>query len=337
MADRPRQPSMYDVARLADVSHQTVSRVINDHPSTRPETRARVLEAMETLGYRPNRAARTLATAKSHIIGILVSDVGLFGPSSMTRAIEQAARESDHFTVLCTIDPDSAESVMAGVDHLAALDIDGLVVITPRTDAVTAVRKRLNNIPVVTVDSMYRLDELSVSIDNFQGGQMATEYLIGLGHRNILHVGGPPHWSEATTRAAGYAATMRTHNLTPRIVDGDWSAATGYELGITLNLDAFGTTAILAANDDLCMGLLRAFADRDIAVPRDVSVMGFDDVPQAAYLTPPLTTMRLDFHELGTRAFQVLLNHSTRGPHGPLEPIAPSLVIRQSTAAPPAL
>ena len=335
MADRGRQPSIYDVAKLADVSHQTVSRVVNDHPSTRPETRERVLRAMETLGYRPNRAARTLATSKSHIIGILVSDVELFGPSSMLRAMEQAAREVDYVTVACTIDPSSESSVASGMKHLTALDIDGLIVITPRTEAVAQVRHEFNHIPVVTVDSMYRLDELSVSVDNFQAGQIATDYLIGLGHTSILHIAGPSNWFEATARAAGYAASMRAHRLAPRIIDGDWSAASGYEIGVTLTLDTYRTTAILAANDELCMGLLRAFADRGIAVPDQVSVMGFDDVPHAAYLTPPLTTMRLDFHELGHRAFKVLIERSTENRKTAVEPITAALVVRQSTAPPP--
>jgi DNA-binding LacI/PurR family transcriptional regulator len=335
VADRGRQPSIYDVAKLADVSHQTVSRVVNDHPSTRPETRERVLKAMETLGYRPNRAARTLATSKSHIIGILVSDVELFGPSSMLRAMEQAAREGDYVTVSCTIDPSSESSVASGVKHLTALDIDGLIVITPRTEAVAQVRQAFTHIPVVTVDSMYRLDELSVSVDNFQAGQIATDYLIGLGHTSILHIAGPSSWFEATARAAGYAASMRAHRLSPRIIDGDWSAASGYEIGVTLTLDTYQTTAILAANDELCMGLLRAFADRGISVPDQVSVMGFDDVPHAAYLTPPLTTMRLDFHELGHRAFKVLIDRSTENQKTATEPITAALVVRQSTAPPP--
>lgn len=335
VADRGRQPSIYDVAKLADVSHQTVSRVVNDHPSTRPETRERVQKAMETLGYRPNRAARTLATSKSHIMGVLVSDVELFGPSSMLRAMEQAAREIGYAAVSCTIDPLSDESVTSGVEHLTALDIDGLIVITPRTDAVAKVRSEFTHIPVVTVDSMYRLDELSVSIDNFQAGQIATDHLIGLGHTSILHIAGPSSWFEATARASGYTASMRGNRLTPRIIEGDWSAASGYEIGITLTLDTHTTTAILAANDEMCMGLLRAFADRGISVPDQVSVMGFDDVPHAAYLTPPLTTMRVDFHELGRRAVRVLIDRSTENQKTASEPIISSLVVRQSTAPPP--
>jgi DNA-binding LacI/PurR family transcriptional regulator len=334
VAERTRGPNMYDVAKLAQVSHQTVSRVINNHPNTRPETRARVREAMAELGYRPNQAARTLASSRSRIFGILVSDYDLYGPSGMTRGMEVAAQSIHHFAVSCSIDPDSEGSVMEGINHLAGLGIEGVVMITPRTDALNAARDALGNIPIVTVDSMYRVDELSVSIDNFQGGQSAADYLIDLGHRNILHIAGPSSWFEATARASGYAAAMRARRLTPRIIEGDWSPSSGYEIGITLDLEATHTTAILAANDDLAIGLMHAFADRGISVPGDVSVMGYDDVPHAAYWNPPLTTMRQDFFELGKRAV-TLLNNTIEGKKSLTpETIVPELVIRQSTARP---
>jgi len=186
-----RQPNMYDVAKLAQVSHQTVSRVVNNYPSMRPETRARVVQAMDHLGYRPNQAARALVTQRSRILGILASDLSLFGPSRMLQAMELASREHGHMAVSCTVDPDSPSSVAEGINHLADLGIDGLVVLVPQTKAVASARKMLGTLPVVTVDSMYRIDELSVSVDNFAGGQTATEHLISLGHRNILHISGP--------------------------------------------------------------------------------------------------------------------------------------------------
>ena len=334
MAVRSRGPNMYDVAKLAQVSHQTVSRVINNHPNTREETRKRVLEAMEQLGFRPNQAARALASYRSRIIGIVVSDADVFGPAGMTRAIESVAQSINHFAVSCSIDPDSEGSVLDGIDHLTGLGVDGVVMITPRTDAVTLARGQLGNIPIVTVDSMYRVDELSVSIDNFQGGQMATEHLIDLGHRNVLHISGPSSWFEATARASGYAAAMRTHRLTPRIIEGDWTAEAGYEIGVTLDLDAYDTTAIFAGNDDIALGLLHAFADRGISVPADVSIIGYDDIPHAAYWSPPLTTMRQDFAQLGERALQLLIDAIEGRKMPAAETIVPELVERSSTSPP---
>ncbi|MFZ9088083.1 MAG: LacI family DNA-binding transcriptional regulator [Pontimonas sp.] len=334
MSDRTRGPNMYDVAKLAQVSHQTVSRVVNNHPNTREETRERVLRAMEELGYRPNQAARALASSRSRIIGILVSDADLFGPAGMTRAIENVAQSINHFAVSCSIDPDSEDSVIDGINHLKGLGVDGLVMITPRTDAVTLARTQLGNIPIVTVDSMYRVDELSVSIDNFQGGQLATEHLIELGHRSILHIAGPPSWFEATARASGYAAAMRSHRLTPRIIEGDWTPGSGYEIGVTLDLEAYETTGIFAGNDDLALGLLHAFDDRGIDVPGDVSIIGYDDIPHAAYWNPPLTTMQQDFYELGERAMRLLIDTIERRKLPAAETLVPRLIQRSSTAAP---
>jgi DNA-binding LacI/PurR family transcriptional regulator len=334
MSTRERAPNMYDVARLAKVSHQTVSRVVNNHPGTREETRERVLRAMEDLSYRPNRMARALASSRSRMIGVLVSDVDLFGPSGMMKAMEVAARAVGYFAVTVTIDAHSEDSVLEGVNQLTELGVDGIVMVTPRTDEVTGARKALGDIPIVTVDSMYRVDELSVSIDNFQGGQVATDYLIGLGHHSILHVSGPPSWFESTARASGYAAAMRTAGFVPRIIEGDWSAESGYEIGVTLDLEVYETTAILAANDDLCVGLHHAFWDRKIRVPEDISLMGFDDIPLAPYLNPPLTTMRQDFAELGRRAIELLADTIEGERARPHEALVPTLVERSSTASP---
>ena len=332
MPERTRGPNMYDVAKLAEVSHQTVSRVINNHPNTRPETRERVIKAMEQLGYRPNQAARSLASSRSRIFGILASNYDLYGPSGMTRGMEVAAQSINHFAVSCSIDPESEDSVMDGINHLKGLGVDGVVMITPRTEALTTARDALGNIPIVTVDSMYRVDELSVSIDNFQGGQLATDYLIDLDHRDILHIAGPSSWFEATARASGYAAAMRSRRLTPRIIEGEWTPSSGYEIGITLDLEANHITAILAGNDDLAIGLMHAFADRGISVPEDVSVMGYDDVSHAAFLNPPLTTMRQDFFELGQRAIRLLVDTLDGRKSLAPETIVPELVERQSTA-----
>jgi len=293
-----------------------------------------VLQAMEELGYRPNRMARALASSRSRIIGILVSDVDLYGPVGMMQAMESAGREMDYFIVTSTIDPESKDSVLEGVHQLAGLGVDGAVIITPRTETVTLARKALGKIPSVTVDSMYRVDELSVSIDNFQGGQIATEFLIGLAHRSILHVSGPSSAFESAARASGYVASMRTAGLVPRIVEGNWSSESGYEIGITLDLDAHATTAVLASNDDLCVGLRHAFWDRGIEVPADVSLMGFDDIPYAAFMNPPLTTMRQDFPELGRRAIELLALTMEGERVGPLKALVPSLIARSSTASP---
>jgi DNA-binding LacI/PurR family transcriptional regulator len=329
-----RQPNMYDVAKLAQVSHQTVSRVVNNYPSMRPETRARVVQAMDHLGYRPNQAARALVTQRSRILGILASDLSLFGPSRMLQAMELASREHGHMAVSCTVDPDSPSSVAEGINHLADLGIDGLVVLVPQTKAVASARKMLGTLPVVTVDSMYRIDELSVSVDNFAGGQTATEHLISLGHRNILHISGPKSWFEATARSAAHAATMLNVGFQPQIVSGDWTADSGYAVGLEVNFEQRGITAVFAANDYVALGVIKAAHQRGIRIPQDLSVVGFDDVPESGYFIPSLTTMRQDFSELGRRAIRLLLSGLDRIEAPNLAPLIPDLIVRESTSAP---
>lgn len=330
-----RQANIYDVARLAKVSHQTVSRVLNNNPSIRPETRSKVLRAMKTLDYRPNQAARALASAKTKMIGILASDTDFTGPASIVHEMECAARAAGYFVVTVGIDPSDVDSVRDGVNHLQALGIEGLAIVTPHENAVSYVRENLEGLPVITLDSMYRLDGLAISVDNFAGGAAATQHLIDLGHERILHIAGPPSWFESTTRAAGYTSTMLAANLTPMVVDGDWNIATGYRLGHEIDFAGKQITAVFAANDRMALGLMHALRERSIRIPREVSIIGFDDLAETAYAWPPLTTMRQDFRALGDAAMRLLLTElqgeTTKSP----ERLVPELVLRKSTAAAP--
>lgn len=333
----PRQANIYDVARLAKVSHQTVSRVINSNTSIRPETKTRVLKAMEALEYRPNQAARALASSKTKMLGILASDTDFTGPASMVHEMERAAREQGYFVVSCGIDPSNIESVRQGMAHLQRLGIEGLAIVTPHAEAVEYVRANISGIPVVTLDSMYRMDELAVSVDNFAGAVTATQHLIDLGHTHILHLAGPKNWFESSTRAAGYTSTMLNANLEPQVVDGDWEISTGHRLGSEIDFAGKGITAVFSANDRMALGLLHALRQRGISVPRDLSLVGFDDLEESGYCFPPLTTMRQDFRALGERAMQLLLLELQGDTYKKLDRLVPELVIRESTARVPQL
>ena len=337
MPSQPRQPNIYDVARLARVSHQTVSRVLNDNPSIRPETKQRVLRAMEQLGYRPSLAARALASARTKMIGVLSSDTDFSGPASMVNAMESAARTAGYFTVSCGIDPDSADSVMEGVEHLMKVGIEGLALISPHSTAVELVRANVVSIPVVTLDSMYRIDELAVSVDNFAGAATATQHLIDLGHKNILHISGPRNWFESNTRAAGYTSTVLNANLVPMIIEGDWQAETGYLLASEFDFDERAVTAVFAANDRMALGIQRACRERGITIPERLSLVGFDDLEETAYYNPPLTTMRQDFRVLGESAMNLLLDELSGSTSGKLTRIVPEFILRESTSRPPEL
>ncbi len=333
----PKQPNIYDVARLAKVSHQTVSRVLNNNPSIRPETKNRVLKAMESLGYRPSLAARALASSRSKMLGILSSDTDFTGPAAMVHHMEAAARAQGYFVVTVGIDANDEDSVRSGIDHLMKLGIEGLALVAPQLRAVEIARAAVSGIPVVTLDSMYRMDELAVSVDNFAGGAAATQHLIDLGHRNIVHISGPQGWFESTTRAAGYTATMLNANLTPQVIDGDWQIDTGYRIGKKLDVDSKGVTALFIANDRMSFGFMHAMRERGIEVPKRLSIVGFDDLEEATYSSPPLTTLRQDFKELGNRAMNLLLSEISGTSTKKLDRLIPELIKRGSTAAPPKL
>lgn len=334
MPNESKQPNIYDVARLAQVSHQTVSRVINNYQGMKPETRERVEQAMETLGYRPNLAARALVTSKSNIVGILASDTDFTGPARTVHNLEKTARKAGYFAVTASIDPNSKSSIVEGIDYLQKLGIEGLVVLTPQTTAVDIARDKLRSTPVITIDSMYRMDEQAVSLDNFAGATAATNHLIDLGHTNIIHISGPKLWFESSARVSGYSSAMLNASLVPNIIDGDWSIDTGYRIGMQLNIDNPKITAIFTANDYLAIGVLHALRLRGIKVPERISVVGFDDLPETPYLSPPLTTVKQDFELLGTLAMSFLLEQINGIRHVGHDRLIPELIVRDSTAQP---
>jgi len=334
MSNTQRQPNIYDVARLAKVSHQTVSRVLNKNPSIRPETKARVENAMESLGYRPNLAARALASSRTHMLGILSSDTDFTGPAAMVHHMEIAARQNGYFAVSVGIDANDPKSVNDGIEHFKKLAVEGIAFVTPQLEAVEQVRSQLEGIPVVTLDSMYRMDELAVSVDNFSGGVTATSHLIELGHRNIVHISGPKGWFESTSRAAGYTSTMLTSNLAPQVIDGDWEISTGYRIGKELDVMGKGITAMFIANDRMALGFMHATREKGLSIPEDLSIVGFDDLDETAYSSPPLTTLRQDFKELGSRAMGLLIAEIAGKPTKKMERLVPDLILRKSTSIP---
>jgi DNA-binding LacI/PurR family transcriptional regulator len=337
VTDQQRKPNIYDVANLAGVSHQTVSRVINNGPYTKESTREKVLIAMQELGYIPNAAARALVTSKSKIVGILVSDTVYNGPAGMLHAMETEARRGGYFAISASVDPFDDESISQGIEHLRQVGIEGLVVITPQSSSVRAVESSVTSIPVVYIDSPNRGRKFSAELDNAGGAKKATEHLISLGHKKILHVSGPLSWFDAPPRVRGYEQAMKEAKLKPLVIEGDWSVATGYEIGKNLELDKSKITAIFAANDHLALGLSKALRQRGIRIPERVSLIGFDDLPESAYFEPPLTTMRPDFAELGRIAMEMILGRIESGKAVKSSSLVPELLVRESTARPPKL
>jgi DNA-binding LacI/PurR family transcriptional regulator len=329
-----RRPSIRDVARLADVSHQTVSRVLNNHASIRPETRARVLEVIAQLQYRPNPAARALVTSRSQTIGILAGASTQYGSASTIAAIETAARARGYWVSTAHIDTADPEAIPAGIAHLMAQSVEGLVVIAPQVRVLRALAAEQLDIPYVTMQSTDLDPGHALSVDQLAGARLATRHLIEWGHRQIYHLAGPQDWVEAEARMRGFLEEMSASDIpTTAPILGDWTAAFGYYAGREL-LRVRDFTAIFSSNDQMALGLIHAIHDEGLEVPRDVSIVGFDDIPESAHFSPPLTTIRQDFAELGRRCVDLLL--------GPLEVTAPrepavldpELIVRSSTGLP---
>ncbi len=332
---RSRPPVMTDVAQLAGVSHQTVSRVLNDHPNVRPQTRALVLAAITELGYRPNAAARTLVTRRTHTLGVISFDTTLYGPASMLYGIERAARDS-YFVAIASVPELDRRSVLDAVDRFVGQGVEGIIVIAPQDSAVEALYHVPEDIPLLAVGCRTSPPVPSVAVDNAEGAALATRHLLSLGHRTVHHLAGPASWLDAQVRVDGWREALREAGAEepPLLMAADWSAATGYDLGLRIATDD-SVTAVFCANDPMALGLLRALSEQGRRVPEDISVVGFDDIPESSYFLPPLTTVRQHFGELGRRALDVLVGliHG-RDQSGSAEPVAPQLVIRSSTGPP---
>ena len=205
-----RAPVMQDVARMAGVSHQTVSRVVNGAASIRPQTRQRVLEAIEQLGYRPNTAARTLVRGRSGTIGIIASASTLFGPTSVHRTVNTAAREAGFFASSVSLSEMTREGFDAGVDHLDRLGVEGIVVIAGHDEALEVARSWSARLPFVVVERDLTRARRTVGVDNVAGARLATRHLLDLGHLEIAHVTGPLDWAESRARLEGWRAEMLT-------------------------------------------------------------------------------------------------------------------------------
>ncbi|WP_337061350.1 LacI family DNA-binding transcriptional regulator [Kineococcus sp. G2] len=307
-----RAPAMSDVAQVAGVSHQTVSRVLNGHPNVRPETRERVLSAISQLGYRRNTAARALVTRRTGAIGVVTEDSPLYGPTMTLIALENAARGQGVYVSVATVTRWDVPGVQASLEHFLDQGVDGVVVIASHDEAVRAVQDYRSRVPVVMVGPS-ELDGgvRTVAVNQYAGARLATRHLIEHGHTDIVHVSGPPVWLDARARARGWRDAMLQSGLEPgEPLAGDWTASTGFRIGKELIERSAARplpTAVFAANDQLALGLLHAFAESGVSVPREVSVVGFDDVEGSAHFFPPLTTVTPDWAALGRRCLEQMV------------------------------
>jgi len=328
-----QRPSIYDVAKLAGVSHMTVSRVLNNHPNIRESTRQRVLDAIDQTNYTRSSIARALATRRAMRIGVVVDNPLQYGPNSTIRALENAARDAGYAISAFSASDDEDLRIDAGVDELVAQGVDALCVIAPRLSSLDLLRQRETGIPTLIIKSEPDPDMHTAAVDQRAGAMLVMDHLFNLGHRSIAHVAGPLDWYDARAREVAWRDALAEAGLpAAEAAIGDWSSDSGYQFGRSHDFGA--ATAIFAANDQMALGLIHGLTDRGLRVPQDISIVGFDDLPDSRHFLPPLTTVRQDFSALGLLALQLLISAIEGAPTPGTEMIEPRLIVRESTAPP---
>ncbi|MFJ9565243.1 LacI family DNA-binding transcriptional regulator [Streptomyces fuscichromogenes] len=334
-------PRSVDVARLAGVSQKTVSRVFNNEAYVSADVRRRVLEAAGELGYRPNNAARALASGRTRTIGVVALGTALYGPASLLIGIERAARTTGYaLRVVNTLEGDPG-GIAGAVDSLLEQGVDGIIISEPIDEEATGGAITVaTDVPVLVLgapaaSTTARTVTTAVGADLL--ARAATTHLLDLGHATVHHLAGPQRWYAARDRLEGWRSALAARGSDePPVVEGDWSASSGYVAGRKLAADD-DVTAVFAANDDMAIGLIRALTEAGRRVPEDVSVIGFDDIPVAAYVNPPLTTVRQPFDAVAQEGLRLLV-HAIEKPdiEVPLAHDPPvDLILRASTAPPP--
>jgi DNA-binding LacI/PurR family transcriptional regulator len=332
----PRPVSIYDVAAAAGVSYQTVSRVINGSPNVKRSTRELVLATITRLGFRPNRAARTLAGGPVQSVTVLTSNTTLYGQRAVLQGIEEAARAADFAMGVRVIESEETAAVTDAVER-ATEQAGALIVVAFDRAGTRALSAVPPGVPMVAIVETPVGDEGAgkpwVWIDDRRAAAEATTYLLGLGHRTVHYVSIPSS-TEASQRLAGWQSALRQARVeAPEPLLAGWHPRSGYLAGQLLAADP-RVTAVLCGNDDLALGVIRAMHEAGRPIPGSVSVVGFDDIPQAEFFTPALTTVRLDFTNLGRAAFAALQEQAGVTPADRPRP-RPELIVRESSGPPP--
>ena len=330
-----RPVGMRDVAKIAGVSHQTVSRVINTPGLVQPQTRDRVLQVIEMLNYRPHAAARALSVRRSGTIGVLDSGSQIHGQAIMLQTVETAARRHGFATSVAAVAQGTPTVIKEAFQHLLDKGVEGIVIMGNTAQLASAAERVSSSVPVamVTSSAPEYSTVLRVGVDSEGGARSVVRHLAANGRTRIAHISGPGGWLDAQARAAGWRAELALLGLPAQDpVEGDWLPKAGYSAAKEL-LDRGGIDAIFVANDHMAMGALRAISDAGLRVPEDVAVAGFDDLVGTDFLKPSLTTVHQPFEEVGEVCIASLLS-AIAGKDVDNVLLDAELVIRESTGLP---
>ncbi len=339
------QITIAQVAREAGVSTQTVSRVINNRQEITPETRQHVQEIIERLGYHPNVLARSLSQRRSHSLGVAAAGIEYFGPSRTLLGIDQAAERLGFSIVLSLIHHPENGDVEKVFHNLISRQVEGIIWQVPEIGNNRAwLHKEVqrHSTPVIFTDTHPDKKLNTIMIDNYAGGRLATEHLLSCGYRNIGLISGPQKWRSAQERQRGWADALKAAHCEVderRIVEGDWTPGSG-ERGFQRLVETFPEMeALFVCNDQMALGVYQAAWQGGRRIPQDLAVVGFDDIPEAAYFSPQLTTVHQDLYELGSQAVEALSKVLEAERSGESRDerqnlvLKPQLIVRQSSLA----
>jgi DNA-binding LacI/PurR family transcriptional regulator len=329
--------TLNDVAKRAGVSYQTVSRVINQHAYVAEETRQRVLLAIAELNYQPNKAARSLAARHSQTLALVTYGLDFYGPAQMVINIERAAKLAGYDLVFSNVSASTIKGLRETIDSIRRWRVDGILMIVPVLEmSDNTIIGASEGIPIVQINGPLGAPNPSVVVEQRYGTYLITQHLIALGHRSICEISGPLNWFDAIERHESWESTLREAGLeVGDSFEGNWTAASGYRVAQTLLKQYPGFTALVVGNDQMALGAMRALHECGLRIPEDISLVGFDDIPESPFFEPPLSTVRQDFSILGTLGIDYLLER-IQNPDLPVEQriIYPELVLRASTAPP---
>jgi len=338
-----KRPTIKQVAKAAGVSTQTVSRVINDRPDVAAETRQRIHQVIEELGYQPSALARSLIQQRSTTLGVVTAGLKYLGPSRTLNGITSMAEQLGYALLLKELPHFDTEDIKPLLQTLLARHVDGIVWAVPQ---VGENRRWVDDwlievpVPIVFLTMENRPDLAIVSYDNYLGGKMATEHLLQQGYKRIGHISGPLDWWESRQRKAGWQAALAAAGIEPLetyCAEGNWSSASGETAFRQLLSQYPDLDAVFAGNDQMALSVVQISCRNGISIPSQLGVVGFDGLPEAAYFWPPLTTVVQDQYRLGCTVVEEIVQaiENTRRDEVPKKPrtivFTPELVVRESS------
>jgi DNA-binding LacI/PurR family transcriptional regulator len=327
---------MSDVGRMAGVSAQTVSRFFTGTGYVSEDTRSRIQHAIDTLGYRPNRIARNLHVARTDTIGVLTVGDFNYGSAQTLTGMSAGAQEADVSLITAHLELSEKlrpRQVQVAIERMISMRVDGIIV-SARIEGLEGILIETvrDEVPVVVIAGRPDTSVDSIVADSYTAGSLVMSHLLELGHRSIVYLAGPVDSDESRERERAYHRSMSHAGIPalPIVAGGDWTSIAGYNAGLGANFESF--TAVFAGNDELALGFMAAARERGLSIPEDFSIAGVDDMPEARFFAPALTTARLDFLTLGRKAFEMIRRRVETGESQERLLIAPQLVVRRSTA-----